>query len=201
MKRLLPVLLLVAACAEGRPGPLLGDGDPWSPGERDLPDAETDDERAPSGPLLVNEIAAAGDDFFELLNVGDVALALGGYRVTDRATDGGPEIDDAVPLPDDAVLKPGGRLVVVCGVRDPHRGLRTGGDCPGPGPCIEVGFGLSQGNGDTAFVLDPDDRVVAEGEYPPSSAPEGAAWCRLPDGSGPFARCRATPGAPNRAER
>ena len=100
MRRILPLLIALAAC----------DGGPGVGPDGGAPDAAP---RAQGGPasadLVVNELSpqpASGADWVELLNRSDAPIDLAGYFLTDKAD----RLDHYLPL--EGVLAPG-ELVVI----------------------------------------------------------------------------------------
>lgn len=122
-------------------------------------------DEAPRCPLVINEIAAAGEpaDWFELVNVSSAPVDLAGYRFAD----GTPGLDRTARLPP-SVLAPGARHV---------EEVTTGGD----------GFRLGADDAlvlyrDRAGELEPCDRV----RWTDDDAPPRGSYARLPDGNGRF---------------
>ncbi|HJL15969.1 MAG TPA: lamin tail domain-containing protein [Sandaracinaceae bacterium LLY-WYZ-13_1] len=147
--------------------------------------------------LVINEIDA-GDEWTELYNTGSSPIALGGYRVCDQNDDGSPKVEECGVFPAGFELGAGEYIVIVEG--DPAMdGLVTGADCAAGDPCIHTEFGISNGGGDTIFVLGPegDDTPLITQAYPPEAAADGNTYCRLPDGTGAFSDCMPTPSAAN----
>lgn len=148
--------------------------------------------------LVINEISADNDDWVELYNTTSAAISLDGVRLADD--DGGmPKLDEAVDL-SGALVPAGGYLFVLVKVDMPPAGEVA--DCsPWPSPCYQAEFGLSHGNGDTIYLVDAADNVLAQADYPADAVPADMTqtWCRVPNGSGNFAGCNATAGAANEA--
>lgn len=150
--------------------------------------------------LVINEITAT-EDWIELYNPGDQPFDLGGLGLADADGPGVPKLDEAIIFPAGTTVAAGGFLfilakqdaVVMPGEQEPQTVC-----APGSSPCFYAPFGLSDGEGDEIFLLDGED-VLASGAYPPAAAPEPASWCRLPDGTGDFGVCEATPGTSNSA--
>jgi hypothetical protein len=149
--------------------------------------------------VVINELYGAGNnvgnDFVELFNAGTIAKDLSGFSVTDtEATDGGPKPREGVIFPAGTSLAAGGFLLVVADRRD--AGVST--DClSGPMPCFEARFGISQGNGETIFLLDAQGQIATSQYYPPDGGPGPRSFGRLPDGTGSFRATTSTPGAAN----
>lgn len=158
----------------------------------------TDTGPAPGGGLVVNEIAATGSEFVELLDTGASPIDLSALRFTDDDM-GAPNAAHLTPIPDGVVLHPGERLVIVTNAASATGQLATGADCgiAGVDTCFPVSFGISNGNGDGAYVIASDDSIVASALYPAMAVADGQSYGRLPDGSGAFAACTPTPGATN----
>jgi hypothetical protein len=141
------------------------------------------DAAAPArGTPVVNEISAVGGDFIELANAGDAAADLSGLRLTDEAS-GAPATSDALAFPDGTTLDPGAFLVVTGKVKSP-----TG---------FEVSWGVSSSNGEHVYLLATDGSVLEDVAYPQDATVSGQTYGRFPDGTGAFAVCKPTPGAPN----
>jgi hypothetical protein len=151
-----------------------------------------------SGQLVINEISADGDDWIELFNAGVGPVDLSGMKVCDQEEPGVPKLEDAIIIPDDTVLEPGAYLFILADQDTPAEGFTDVCD-PGPAPCLQAGFGLSQGDGDEVFVLDFEDVLVTSEPYPADAAVEPTTWGRLPNGTGDFTVTAATPGAENEA--
>lgn len=152
-------------------------------------------------PVVVNEIRASDGDYVELMNTGSTAFDLSDYALADSLDDGTPKIDEAARFPAGTTIGPFEHLLVVAD-QDPAVGVGPHDVClpdGGPTSCYYSPWGISDGNGDTIFLLSPDDEIVAEGAYPAAAAPAGSTWGRLPDGTGDFAVNAPTPGEPNKA--
>lgn len=140
------------------------------------------DESAAGGDL--HPVTGGAEDWFELLNEGPAAVALGGYWLTDS------QPGNACEIPAGVALQPGACLRVW-----------TGSDlAPGPNAdgSLNATFGLGK-SGDAVVLLTPDrgtelDRVtfgaqalnVSQGRWPNGAA---GAWVSFP---------QRTPGLPNR---
>jgi hypothetical protein len=192
----------IAGCAEARPnardaggGGDTGASTDTGPGADAGPAA---DAGHTGGGLVVNEIEATGTEWAELLNTGTAPVDLSALRVTDDAM-GMPSATHLTPFPSGVVLHAGERLVLLTGIASPMSGLATGADCmlTGVSSCLQLGFGLSNSNGDALYVLASDDSVVASAVYPAMAVSTGQSYCRLPDGSGALSACTPTPGAAN----
>ena len=75
-------------------------------------------------------------------------------------------------------------------------------ECLGSGPdtCFYATWGVSSANGGQVHLLGKDGAVIASTAYPRNvgvDADAGQSACRLPDMTGEFATCKATPGAAN----
>ncbi len=147
--------------------------------------------------FVINEISADGDDYIELYNPTSGAIDLGGLSIADRASEGGPKLDQAITLPSGTTLAPGAYLFVLAKVDTAPSGeVMQQLDCaPGPSRCFHAPFGLSAADGDEIFVLD-GDTVRMSAEFPAGAAP-GGSWGRFPNGTGDFAANTPTPGAAN----
>lgn len=153
------------------------------------------------GSLVINEISAAGDEWIELYNAGSSPVDLSMVQVadTDTSVDGGaPRRASAMRFPAGTMLAPGQYVLVVSGFNDAGVGpqMRCLGD-GGPRVCFHASWGLSASRGETVWVLSPTGEVTLRVAYPMNAAPSGQTWGRLPNGTGPFAPNRPTPGAAN----
>lgn len=149
------------------------------------------------GGVVINEMSGAGDDYIELFNAGDATADLSDLRIADQESPGVPKLSDAVVLPKGTTLPKGAYLFILGGVNNPVEGPVT--DCaPGPAPCFQAGFKLSNAEGDAVFLIDADDEILEQDAYP-GGLDDGTTWSRLPNGTGAFAEGDATPGAANAA--
>lgn len=137
--------------------------------------------------IALNELTSKGaeagpyagkGDAVELFNAGDGPADLSGWRLSDDDTF---PADKTYVFPEGTKLGPGERLVLV------ELDVMTGeGDLP---------FGISSSNPETLTLVDAAD------ETRDALTVEGVAamvsWCRLPDGTGSWAHCEQTLGAPN----
>ncbi|MBM4371547.1 MAG: CotH kinase family protein [Deltaproteobacteria bacterium] len=172
---LLVPLVLLAACrgSGGGSGPDGGGAE-----DSGVADAPVDAVPVP-GVLLLNEVVVAGgEDWLELVVLGDEPVVLSAYTLVDDNPDHEP-----APLP--AVsLSPGEFLVI--------RAVSVDEIVEGP----SVPFRL--GGGD-ALTLRRLGEVVDVLEWEDGDAPEGTSWGRLPDGQGAAQTLLPTPGAANEA--
>jgi len=151
-----------------------------------------------NGDVAINEMSAT-EDWVELYNRGDGAADIGGLLLADSDGAGGPKLDEAISFPVGTTIAAGASLFILAkqdavvkpGEQEPQTVC-----APGTSPCFYAPFGLSDGDGDEIFLVD-GERVLSNGIYPAAAAAEGESWCRLPDGTGEFAVCTPTPGAPN----
>ncbi len=153
---------------------------------------------AAGGALVINEIRAVGEEWVELFNAGASPVDLSDVMVTDTETDdGGPRVARAMRFPRGTMLSPGQYVVVVSDQADAGSGPQT--RCPDGGPttCFHASWSLSASRGENVWVLSPTGAVTTRELYPMEAAPEGQSWGRVPDGTGPFATARPTPGAAN----
>lgn len=149
------------------------------------------------GGVVINEMSGAGDDYIELFNAGGDTVDLSGLRITDQESPGVPKLADAITLPAGTTLPKGAYLFILCGVPNPSPDPVT--ECaPGPAPCFQADFKLSNSEGDAVFLVDADDEILEEDAYP-GNLDDGTTWSRLPNGTGAFAEGDATPGAANAA--
>jgi len=147
--------------------------------------------------LVFNEVAGQDGDYFELTNIGDAPLQMGRYRIID-GNGGGPKADGHVVLPEGYTLDPGAYLVVFANLDlSALPGERTECGPGGPPTCFHAAWGVSWTNGDSLFVLSPDQDIALELTYPLMVVGAGESWGRMPDGTGEFAATARTPGAPN----
>jgi hypothetical protein len=152
----------------------------------------------PSGAVVVNEIDANGD-WIELFNTSGEAFDLSGLLLADYDDVAmGPKLDEAIEFPAGTSIDGGAHLFILAKIDTvmPGVAMEQTMCAPGTSPCFFAPFGLSDGDGDTVYLLD-GETVLASGEYPPAAALEGESWCRFPDGSGAFAVCTGTPGTTN----
>ncbi|MDI1433236.1 lamin tail domain-containing protein [Polyangium sorediatum] len=147
--------------------------------------------------VVINEIAATGEEWIELVNVGDAVMDLDGYGVADQDGDA-PKLAEAVRFEAGTKLAPGSYLVIVAGLDAPEAGPQA--EClaeGGPATCYQAGFGISASKGDKIFLLSPSDAIVEEAAYPAEAVAEGQTFGRVPNGIGDFEACEPTPGAAN----
>jgi hypothetical protein len=149
------------------------------------------------GDVVINEIQAEGDDWVEIINTGAAAVNLEGFGVTDADDTGAPRIDRAVRFPVGVELGADELFVIVADQPAVSTALET--DClmGAVDECLFADWGISTGDGDTIFILDVENNVVAKTKFPPNAATGGNSWARVPDGVGAFQSAAATPGAPN----
>jgi hypothetical protein len=147
-----------------------------------------------SSGAVVNEIVArGGNEYVELYNPGSAAVDLSGYAVTDSHDDGGPDTGKSIRFETGTMLDSHAFALIMCG-RDAG-GPST--SCAGGSSCWEATWSISNSKGETVWILDPSDQVVAQSYYPPGGADAGRSYGRLPDGTGNFQETSKTPGAPN----
>ena len=152
------------------------------------------------GSVVINEIQATVEDWVEITNVGTEVADLTGLGLADKMADGTPEIADAVRFVDGEKLAPGEFLLVVVNMKGALAGPQT--QClmsGGPARCYHAKWGVSATNGDSIFLLYPDDRILDLATYPVNAVPMGQSLCRLPNGTGDLAACSPTPAATNSA--
>ena len=116
---------------------------------------------------LVDEVGQA-DDWLELYNPGPEPIALSGFTLT---------VGGTAPQPLPAESLPGGKAIVLWADNSRSQGTH------------HLGFKLAA-KGGTIVLRAPDSTVLDEVSYPSMATNE--AWARLPDGTGPFERCRYT---------
>jgi hypothetical protein len=154
--------------------------------------------------IVINEFASSGStEWLELGNKGTTPFDLGGFGVcdTDKNT-GQPKTKDALHFPPGTMLAAGGWLLVMTGKKGQAIGPYDTASClPGASTCFYASFGVSAGSGESVHFLAQDNSVVWSTPYPKEVAipAKTDTACRLPDFTGNFALCRATPGAANAA--
>lgn len=140
-------------------------------------------------PLVVNELLAKGSEFFELYNTSSTAIDLSGLSVADTDDDGGcPKTSAALTFPQGTSIAGGAYIVV-------NTGQAMAGQCDAG--CFNATYKISNGTGETIFVLGTGGDITTTGTYPPNAAPAGKSWARLPNGTGDFAAGTPSPGAAN----
>lgn len=152
------------------------------------------------GSVVINEIQATVEDWVEITNIGTEVAELGGLGLADKMADGTPEVADAIRFADDEKLAPGEFLFVVVNVKGAAEGPQT--TClmsGGPARCYQAKWGISAANGDSVFLLYPDDKILDLAVYPMNAVGMDQSYCRLPNGTGEFAACKPTPAATNSA--
>lgn len=148
--------------------------------------------------IVINEMHAVAEDWVEIVNVDDVEGDLSGVGLTDKATDGTPQIPDAFRFPAGTKLGPGEYVIVVVNMKDAMPGVQT--TClmaGGPATCYHASWGISNANGDRVYLLSPTDEIVDAATYPVNAVTDMQSLCRLPDGTGDFMPCSPTPGVVN----
>lgn len=151
-------------------------------------------------PVVINEIRAADGDYVELFNTSSAAFDLSDFGLADSEGPGTPKLSEAARFPAGTMIQAGEHLLIVAG-QDPADGVGPHDMClpdGGPATCYYSQWGISDGNGDAIFLLQPDDTVVEEAAYPAAAAPAGSSWGRFPDGTGDFAVTEPTPGDANK---
>lgn len=149
-----------------------------------------------SSTVLINEISG-GDEWVELVNYGTDPVDLAGYRLADRDKDTGePKLAEAVMFPSPTSLGSQKYLIVRGGGAGD-----AGKPCPDGGQsyCFSARFGISNKNGETLFLLAPDDKVVGKVVYPKDGSSGDKSYSRLPSGdpAASFEAVGQTPGAAN----
>lgn len=148
--------------------------------------------------IVINEMHAVTEDWVEISNEDTIEADLSDVGLTDKATDGTPELTKAFRFPAGTKLAPGAYLIIVANLKDPPLGPQT--TClmaGGPSVCYHAAWGISSTNGDRIYLLSPTDEVVDVATYPMAATPDTQSYCRLPDGTGNFQACTPTPGAEN----
>lgn len=154
--------------------------------------------------IVFNELSATGSgEWIEIANGGANAFDLGGYAIADsEKTTITPKKDDAMIFPPGTTIASHARILILVGKEDLPVGPYPKSDCLANGPetCFFATFGISASNGEALHLLAPDGSVVTTTAYPRNLGIDPAAnrtACRLPEFSGEFASCAATPGAAN----
>jgi hypothetical protein len=148
---------------------------------------------------MINEIQATGEDWVEIINVGDGVADLSGMGLADMESEGVPKLAEAVRFVDGAKLDPGEYLLVVTNLAAAGTGPQS--EClasGGPSTCYQGTWGISGSNGDEIFLLSATDEIVQTVPYPANAVPDGQSYCRLPNGIGLFTACQLTPGELNK---
>jgi hypothetical protein len=152
--------------------------------------------------VVINEIHAAGIDWVELFNPGQLPADLSEWRLADTASDGSARLAAALRFPRGTTLQSGGYLLAVTErgnkkrKKDQPQVERLCGS-KGTTRCFRMSWGISKNRGDTLRLVAPDGSVTNEASYPGGSMSKDKTWARQPDGSGPFAPSDPTPGQPN----
>ncbi len=162
---------------------------------------------APASPTSVafNEINAAGDEWLELYNAGDAAFDLGSYAIADTdKTTGAARTTKALRFPAGTNLSKHGFALILMGKSKSTPGPYSADAClPGVAVgCFYALFSISEARGEALHLLAPDNSELSRATYPADLAFEAGAGltaCRIPDGTGDFTTCTATPGAANKA--
>jgi hypothetical protein len=143
--------------------------------------------------LVINEIGATGNDFVEFYNTSAGPLDVSGYGACDSRTDGLPRLSRVVGFAPGTTVPSHGYLVVL-----------FEGECPAASSAyvcvrqpITLGGGVSQSNGETLHLVNPDNESVAAARYPAQGAASGWTYGRFPDGTGSLGVTRRTPGSTN----
>lgn len=160
-------------------------------------DGPGDDAAFVDGDVVINEIQAEGDDWVEIINTGASAVDLEAFGLTDADDTGAPRIDRAVRFPAGVELGADELFVVVADQPESSTAVET--DClmGAVSECLFADWGIGAADGDTLFILDAENNVVAKTKYPANAATAGNSWSRVPDGTGAFESAAATPGAFN----
>lgn len=133
-------------------------------------------------------------DWIELRNLGSEAIDLGGWHLSDQASN-----PTRFVIPAGTMLEPGGHRLFVCsGYGLEGDGLNTAVDAYGH---VNTYFKLKQSPGTEAVVLaDPEGSIVDVVALTQVTAPDHS-WARYPDGVGPWmVQTAPTPNAANQAE-
>jgi hypothetical protein len=159
-----------------------------------------------AGTIVFNELSSTGrTEWLEIANKSTSPIDLGGYGVadTDKNTKL-PKVTSAMRFPVGTVVAPGGYLLVVTGMTGgpgpytPDKCI-TGSSCS----CYYAAFGISASDGEAVHLLSSRNSVITSAEYPKNlklDASAGETACRMPDLTGEFAVCQASPGGANAAK-
>jgi hypothetical protein len=147
--------------------------------------------------VAVNEVRASGSEYVELSSRAARSISLDGYRLADGDPDGEPRLAGATVFTAEAVLPPGGFLLVLANLGTaaapgPQSSCLTGG----PDLCYHASWGVDA-DGEAVFLVDPGGHVDVMEVYPARPVGDDEAWGRVPDGDGDFVATRPTPGRPN----
>jgi hypothetical protein len=149
----------------------------------------TDADAKPAAKLLINELQPSNqdtitdengeaDDWIEILNAGDSPVDMLGFSMGDSS-------GTTQTIAGSVIVAPGAF----------H--LFWADDTPGQGPS-HLGFKLSAKAGDSVTLRDAGARTLDTVSFGPVTGQ--SSYARLPDGTGPFAWCKApTPGVGNGA--
>lgn len=152
--------------------------------------------------IVFNEYSAVGTlEWLELANAGSSAFDLSGYAVADseKGTTT-PKTSDALRFPSGTSIPAGGYVLVLTSKDDASDVLSTDCIAGGPVTCFHAKFGISAANGESIHLLGAADNVIATTAYPRNLGADPATnqtVCRIPNLTGDFATCAATPGAAN----
>ena len=165
-------------------------------------DGSTEEEPEPLDipSLAINELSGLSPDWFEFVNYGDEEQRMAGIYLTDSNDDGTPHEGHMTRFPGTMILEPGEHFVVYCGPDLPLEGVLDEEYCglEGVEKCIHVDFRLSNGNGETVYLIMPNgEDIIDSAVYPPEAVEAGQTWCRIPDVDGEFVPCEPTPATTN----
>jgi hypothetical protein len=170
-------------------------------GKTDDSGTNDDSGRPPSpGRPVINEVLAMNwssyadergeyDDWIELYNIGESALDLTDYQLTDNSgvaepwtfgSNKEPDKDEAKKT--ELVLEPGAYLVVWCD-STPRQGA------------THTDFALDGDKGETLTLLNPDGHEIDEVAFGPQNG--DVSWARHPDGGDKWKEAEPTPMEPN----
>ena len=188
--KFVPVVLVLGAlcgCSEAPEGPGATGGSASSTGQG-----------SGTPNVVINEISGTGEEWVEIVNIGDGVLDLEKYAVTDVLADGTPNLAEACRFQAGTNLSPGEFLLIVGKFNTPSPGPQT--SClmaGGPTSCYQAAWGISDSMGDKVFFLSTTDEILEEVAYPIHAAPIGNTYGRLPNGIGDFSATKPTPGETN----
>ncbi len=201
-------LAALAACAEqsedGSPIVKADTGlsdvaaDSGAPDTATAHDSAASETATASGAVVLNEMRASGGDYLEVLNVSSKPVDLSGWQLSALKNDDASS-PNVFTFPTGTTIAAGEHLVIVGKVADAGTDPTTACADAAVSHCFNVTWGVSDKAGSTVTLALADAAVSDLQLYPPSAAPSGDSWGRLPDGTGAFAANKPTPGAANAA--
>ncbi|NOU30049.1 MAG: lamin tail domain-containing protein [Polyangiaceae bacterium] len=166
--------------------------------------SSADTSSASGADLVVNELRAVGTtEWLEIANKASTELDLGGYGIADTdKSSNGPKYTGAKRFPAGTKLAPKGYVLVLLSKSNAGQGVYPKDAClpESDATCFYAEFGVSAGSSESVYLLDPQDRTLSKTTYPTGVAVDAASpktACRIPDMTGDFTTCTATPGKVN----